>query len=190
MRSQLPQLNAQRQHEELRRLLPGYVRRFIEKAAPLVLIGIEGDLDGYFCFQALDPSALDWLWPVLEAYPVEQRDRLTVYKPENKKDAIFLHPGEPVFDRFRKYVCGRFAQAALQGGVFVHANAQQPYLFHLALISVVRKADPTQRQLAREEVLESRLIGLKQSGDEVVEAPPEYLTLLKEGEGIGFVNSP
>lgn len=185
VRSQLPQLNAQRQHEELRRLLPGDIRRFIEKAAPLVLIGIKGDLDGYFSFQALDPGALDWLWPVLEAYPLELHNRLTVYKPENKRDAIFLHPGEPVFDRFREYVCGRFAQAALQGGVFVDANAQQSYLFHLALISVVRKADPTQRQLAREEVLESRLIGLKQLADgQIEEAPPEYLTLLKEAEGI------
>jgi len=192
VRTQLPQLNSQRQHEELRRLLPGYVRRFIEKAAPLVEIGIEGDLDDYFSFQPLGAGVLDWLWPVLEAYPVEQRvseaapseHRLTVYKPENKRDAIFLHPGEPVFDRFREYVCGRFAQAALKGGVFIDANAQQPYLFHLALISVVRKADPTQRQLSRKEILESRIIGLKQSESEVVEAAPEYLTLLKEGEGI------
>ncbi|HAA26683.1 MAG TPA: hypothetical protein DCE56_02140 [Cyanobacteria bacterium UBA8553] len=184
VRSQLPQLNAQRQHEELRRLLPGYVRRFIEKAAPLVGIGIEGDLDGYFSLQALYAGALDWLWPVLEAYPVERHSRLTVYKPANKQDAIFLHPGEPIFDRFREYVCGKFAQAALQGGVFVDPNAQQPYLFHVALISVVRKADPIQLPLDREEILESKLIGLKQLGDEVTEAPPEYLTLLKDGEGI------
>lgn len=188
--TQLPQLNSQRQHEELRRLLPGYIRRFIEKAAPLVKIGIEGDLDSYFSFQPLNAGALDWLWSVLEAYPVEQRvseaapseHRLTVYKPENRRDAIFLHPGESVFDRFREYVCGRFAQAALKGGVFIDANAQQPYLFHLALISVVR-TDPTQRQ-SRKEMLESRIIGLKQSESEVVEAAPEYLTLLKEGEGI------
>ncbi len=147
-------------------------------------IGIEGDLDGYFSFQALYAGALDWLWPVLEAYPVERHSRLTVYKPANKQDAIFLHPGEPIFDRFREYVCGKFAQAALQGGVFVDPNAQQPYLFHVALISVVRKADPIQLPLDREEILESKLIGLKQLGDEVTEAPPEYLTLLKDGEGI------
>ncbi|MEQ8974975.1 MAG: helicase-related protein [Coleofasciculus sp. C1-SOL-03] len=185
VRAQLPQLNAQRQHEELRRLLPGYVRRFIEKAASLVDIEIEGDLDGYFSFQALQPGALDWLLPLLDAYPPEQRRRLTVYKPKNTREAVFLHPGEPVFDRFREYVCGKFAQAALRGGVFIDANAQQPYLFHIALICVVRKADSTQRQLGRQEILDSRLIGLKQGTEgQIEDAPPEYLTLLKEGEGI------
>lgn len=185
VRSQLPQLNIQRQHEELRRLLPGYVRRFVEKAAPLVGISIEGDIDGYFSFRANQPGALDWLLPVLEAYPTEQRDRLTVYKPENKKDAIFLHPGEPVFERFRSYICGKFAQAALRGGVFIDTNCQQPYIFHLLLISVVRKADPRQRQLARQEILESRLIGLNYFADgRIAQAAPEYLTLLKEGAGI------
>lgn len=44
VRSQLPRLQTLVKHEELRRLLPGYVRRFVAKAAPLVGIGIEGDL--------------------------------------------------------------------------------------------------------------------------------------------------
>ncbi len=38
----LPRLNATIEQETYRRLLPGYVRRFLEKAAPLVDIGIEG----------------------------------------------------------------------------------------------------------------------------------------------------
>jgi superfamily II DNA/RNA helicase len=185
VRSQLPQLNIQRQHEELRRLLPGYTRRFVEKAAPLVGINIEGDLNGYFNFRANQPGALDWLLPVLEAYPAEQRERLTFYKPENKKEALFLHPGEPLFERFREYVCGKFAQDALKGGVFVDTNAQQPYIFHLLLISVVRTAEPTQQRLARQEILESRLIGLKHlPNGQIQEVAPEYLTLLKEGKEV------
>jgi SNF2 family DNA or RNA helicase len=185
VRLQLPQLNLERQNEELRRLLPGYIRRFVEKAAPLVGINIEGDIDGYFSFRANQPGALDWLLPVIETYPIQQRENLTVYKPENKKDAIFLHPGEPVFERFREYITSKFAPDALRGGVFIDTNAQQPYIFHLLFISVVRKADSTQRQLARQEVLESRLIGLNYFADgRITENAPEYLTLLKVGAGI------
>lgn len=185
VRSQLTQLNIQRQREEMRRLLPGYVRRFVEKAAPLVGISIEGDLDGYFSFRAKQAGVLDWLLPILEAYPVEQRERLTVYKPTDKKTGLFLHPGEPIFERFREYVCSQLAQLALQGGVFVDTHTEQPYILHLLLTSVVRQADPTQQYLARQEIIESRLIGLKYLGNGFIEeAAPEYLTLLKENTGI------
>jgi hypothetical protein len=45
---ELPRLRADMEGETYRRLLPGYVRRFIEKAAPLVDVEIEGDLDSFF----------------------------------------------------------------------------------------------------------------------------------------------
>lgn len=185
VRSHLPQLKAQIEREQLRRLLPGYVRYFIEKAAPLIGIGIEGDLDSYFSFIAHQPGALDWLWPILESYPEELRSRLTVYKPNNKEEGIFLHPGEPVFDRFREYICNRFAEAALKGGVFVDPNAQEPYLFHLTLISIIQKADSTQQLLAGEEILECKLIGLSQTSDgKIKPVSAEQLTVLKGRKGI------
>src|SRR5262249_49006764 len=79
------------------RLLPGYVRRFIKTGAPLLGLGIEGDLDQTFRFRPLTPGALDFLWPLLETYPTESRGRLSVYKPKDESPSIFLHPGEPIF---------------------------------------------------------------------------------------------
>jgi hypothetical protein len=180
---ELPRLQIDLAQETYRRLLPGYVQRFIEKAASLVDIGIEGDLEDHFSLRALKSGALDPLWPVLESYPPEQRDRLTVYRPRDLQEAIWLHPGEPCFDRFRAYVCTRFAHDALKGAVFVDPTAARPYLFHLALIAVVRKVDPILRSFAREEVLEYRLIGLKhEEAGPVVECPVEYLLFLKGGD--------
>jgi len=185
VRVQLPRLKVKMEQEGLRKLLPGYVRRFIEKAAPLVGIGIEGDLDGTFSFKALKPGALDPLWPVLETYPAEQRNRLTVHRPTDGAEAVFLRPGEPVFDRFRACICARFAKQALKGGVFVDPTAQRPYMLHLALITVSRKADRSLPALARDDVLEYRLVGLKQEEDGPVEkCPVEHLLLLKGGHGI------
>ena len=41
-------VSATMEQETYRRLLPGYVGRFLENAAPLVDIGIEGDMHGVF----------------------------------------------------------------------------------------------------------------------------------------------
>ncbi len=148
--------------EGWRRLLPGYVRRFVEKSAPLLDLGIDGDLDGTFALKPLRPGALDFLWNLLETYPPARRQRLTVHKPRHADDALFLHPGERVFDRWRIHVCERFADAARRGAVFVDPTAICPYLFHLAAVSVSRRADAAFPSLARTEVLEYRLVGLKQ----------------------------
>ena len=183
VRSQLPRLQMDVEQETYRKLLPGYVRRFVEKAVPFVDLGIEGDLDGVFSLQARKPAALDPLWPTLEAYPPEQRNRLTVYRPDTPQDAIFLHPGEPFFERLHAYVSARLQRHALQGGVFVDPTADQPYLFHVALVTVARKADATLRALAHDEVLEYRLVGLRQvEGGPIEACPVEHLLLLKAGQ--------
>ncbi len=185
IRAALPALAAEMDREVYRRMLPGYVRRFVEKAAPLAGIGIDGDLNGHFAFQPLDPGALDALWPILEAYPPDRRNALTVNRPDDPDVAIFLHPGEPVYERFHDLVVDRFGRQALRGAVFTDPTATKPYLFHLARIGVMRRAEPTLPRLGREEVLETRLVGLKQGATGQVEVcPVEGLFLLKGGDGI------
>ncbi|MDH7578538.1 MAG: helicase-related protein [Bacillota bacterium] len=183
---QLPEQRARLEHETLRRLLPGYVRRFIEKSAPLLDIGIDGDPDGYFSLRPLRPGALDPLWPVLESYDPARWERLTVYKPPEGEQAIFLHPGELLFDRYCSLVRGRFAALALKGGVFVDPYAERPYLFHLALVRVMRRADPALPEVfGREELVESRLVALRQDETgKIEECPVEHLLLLRGAKGI------
>ncbi|MGQ9756426.1 MAG: helicase-related protein, partial [Desulfotomaculales bacterium] len=183
---QLAEQRAKIEREALRRLLPGYVRRFIEKSAPLLDIGIDGDPEGYFSFRPLKPGALDPLWPVLESYDPARWERLTVYKPPEGEQAVFLHPGEPLFDRYCSLVRGRFADLARKGGVFVDPYAERPYFFHLALVRVVRRADPALPEVfGREEPVESRLVGLRQDETgEIEECPVEHLLLLRGGTTI------
>jgi superfamily II DNA or RNA helicase len=177
--------------EGWRRLLPGYVRRFVERTAPLLGLDIDGDPDGAFAFTPQKPGALDFLWNLLETYPPSRRQRLTVQKPKDVDEALFLHPGEPVFDRYRVHVCERFAESALRGAVFVDPTARSPYLFHLAAVSVSRRADPEHPPLAKAEILEHRLVGLRQGEDgSVGQCPVEHLMLLKGGRGIPAGASP
>jgi hypothetical protein len=171
--------------EGWRRLLPGYVRRFVEKSAPFLGLAIEGDPDQGFAFQPTKPGSIDFLWNLLETYSPSRRSRLTVRKPKDAEEVVFLHPGEPVFDRLRVHVCEKFADDARRGGVFVDPLATEPYLFHLATVSVSRRADTSHPTLAKGEVLEQRLVGLRQSQDGTVDqCPVEHLLLLKGGSGV------
>ncbi|HRR86163.1 MAG TPA: helicase-related protein, partial [Phycisphaerae bacterium] len=184
---QLPRLRDDLEQEAYCRLLPGYVRHFIENAAPLVDIEIDGHLDGCFSLRPARKGAVDPLIHALEMYPAKQRGCLTVNRPDpdNKDRAIWLHPGEPVFERFRGLVSERLGDQALRGAVFIDPTTEKPYLFHLALISVIRQADPELPDLASEETLDCQLVGVKQyEGAEVVLCPVEHLLLLKGGHGL------
>ena len=188
VKHELPRLQEALSQETYRRLLPGYVRRFVEKALPILDIGIEGDLDGEFSLTPLKPGALDPLWPVLEAYPADSRKKLAIFRREgsDSQDAVSLHPGEPLFDHLRAYVCSKFGSSSLQGGVFIDPTASQPYLYHLALVEVVCQGDPALPGLAQEQMLECRLVGLRQEANgDISGAPVEELLLLRGGDGQG-----
>jgi superfamily II DNA or RNA helicase/DNA-binding XRE family transcriptional regulator len=185
VRSQLDALKDSLAVEEYRRLLPGYVMRFLEKACPKLGIALEGDPERRFVLRALRSRALDPLLPVIESYPPEAQTQFTVYRPERETEAIFLHPGEPVFEALRGAVLNQLGAAARKGGVFVDAAALQPYLFHVALVTVVRGADPAVPGLERTEIVEQRLVALRQEVDgTILPLPVEHLLLLKAGEGI------
>ncbi len=185
VKRQLPRLREDLEREAYCRLLPGYVRQFIENAAPLIGLKIEGDMDAEFALVPATPGAASTLFSVLDSYPATRQRRLTVVRPEQKDQSIWVHPGEPVFERFRASVSDLLGDEALRGAVFVDPTEERPYLFHLALTNVVRQADAELPELANEEPMECRLVGVKQyEGAEVSLCPVEHLLLLKGGRGI------
>jgi hypothetical protein len=111
-------------------------------------LGIEGDLDDTFSLAPQRSGALDGLLPLIELYPESVQNRLSVRKPKDANSAIWLHPGESIFDRLSQLVVCCYSLDALRGAVFVDPTAQQPYLFHIALVSVVAgtEACPTYNQ--------------------------------------------
>ena len=102
--------------EGWRRLLPGYVRRFVEKSAPLLGLGIDGDLGRHLRLRQAEARRSRLPLRPLETYPPARRERLTVQpSPGDAESCVFLHPGEPVFDRLRAIVCERFARRGPAG---------------------------------------------------------------------------
>jgi hypothetical protein len=176
----LPRLRTAMERDSLRRLLPGYVRRFVEKAAPRLNLAVEGSLDAVFSLRPLRDGALDALLKNLEASSGDLR--LTVTRPGPDSDAIFFHPGEPLFEHFREWVAGEFSAAALRGAAFIDPTAEDPYLFHLLRVELVREADPALPALGRRCLIESRLVGIRETAEGALEeCPVEHLLLLKSG---------
>ena len=183
VRRDLEELKDETEQETYRRLIPGYVRRFVDKSAPLLDLRIEGDLETTFTLAPRRARAIDPLLTLLESYPDEVRDRLTVYRPEDREDAVWLHPGEPVFDGISEAVIHRYGADGLRGGVFVDPYASQPYLFHIALVSVESGPSRGEEDSTAETdatTLDSQLVGLRQTEDGAIEeCPVEHLLLLK-----------
>lgn len=183
--AELPRLRADLEKEVHFHLLPGYVRQYIEQAAPLVNIDIVGDMGDIFTFHPNQSGAMDALLPTLESYSIDTRDHFSVSRLNEQHDFIWLHPGEPVFERFRSLVADQLAEQGKRGAVFIDPNTEKPYLFHMALVRIIRKADPEIPGLEKDELLDCRLIGVKQhEGAEISLCPVEHLLLLKGGNGI------
>ncbi len=182
VRSKLDGLKDEADHEVYRRLIPGYVRRFVERTAPLLGLRIEGDLETTFTLAPQRSRAIDPLLAAFEAYPREARERLTVYRPKDRREAVWLHPGESIFDSMSTSVIHRHGGDGLRGAVFVDPYASEPYLFHIALVSVERGPNQDEEGATSgvDTTLESRLVGLSQAEDGAVEEwPVEHLLLLK-----------
>ena len=179
VRSRLPELKAAMEQEQYRRLLPGYVRRFVEAASPLVDLRLEGDPDGLFDLAPARAGAADGLREAMDMYPEALRGRLTVHRPGAADSAIWMHPGEPVFERFCAALFARRAGEAVRGSIFIDPLAEAPYLLHLARTSILRRDGEAL------ETVESRPVGLRQESDGAISiCPLEHLLLLRGARGI------
>jgi hypothetical protein len=174
VKARLPAMREDIERERYLRLMPGYVQRLVERSAPLLGLGIDGDVSSGFRFKVQRQGAMDSIAPEIETYPSEARQRLMVRRPAFGEEAIWLHPGEPVFDAISGELLERFGSAALRGAAFVDPHAKEASLFHIATIMVLRRG-PT-----GEDVLEHRLVGLRQESDgSIQECPVEWLLLLR-----------
>ncbi len=215
----LPHLREQARLEDYRRLIPGYVRRFVEKTAPLLDLRIEGDAEASFRLAPNRPGALDPLLVAFEMYPEKARTHLSVRRPQARQNAIWVHPGEPVFERLVESVSDRYGNDGLRGAVFIDPYAKEEYLFHIALVSVERGPNqkgtkPADKAPVRAggsgagaTLLDLRLVGLRQRVDGasfgvgampesrarsqlIEEWPVEHLLLLKGAPDVAPGQSP
>jgi len=169
IRGQLARLQQEMAQEKMQWLLPGYMRQFIEHAAALFQLDIEGSLEQTFRFHSTRAGGLQWLYRAIEHYPAERQQALTLYPYIERDESIFLHPGEPVFERIRDRINLVCAQEARRGAAFEDASTQHPYLYHLLEATIIRREDPAFPQLQQREILRKHLIAFKQYETQEIE---------------------
>jgi hypothetical protein len=172
---ELPRLRAATEQEAFRRLLPGYVRQFVAGAADVTGFRIAGDLDGFFSITGGGGGSAP-LWEAIERYPVEAQSRLTVYRPPVTEPAIFMHPGEPVFERLREIVRSRCRADAGRGAVFEDPTATRASMIFAVETAIHKRDDTGQRPTTVESLF--RLVRVTADGD-VEPCPIEHLLLLR-----------
>lgn len=185
VKKELPRLRESIENESFFRLLPGYVRQYVIAAAPQLGMEIDGDIGDLFSLIPTRKGAIDALLETLDSYPPDQARLLSVQRPDDRRSCIWMHPGETVFERFREIAAALLGPAALRGAVFVDPTVEKPYLFHVARLTVVRKADSEVNEFANEEIVDCRLVRVRQSeGIDISLCPVEHLLLLRGGYGL------
>ena len=169
----LTNVQEQRESAETLRMLPAYVRSFFEDATLLVGYRINGDIEATFRLSRCPTS----VQKAIDRYPPHLRNRLTFSRelalPDNseKPEAIFLHPGEPIFDATRTHFLEEFSTEGERGAIYFDPQADEPYLFYLARIPIVKQTD------AEPYLLDEMLVGIKHFSDGRCEETPAHLLL-------------
>lgn len=163
----------QRESAETLRVMPAYVRGFFEDVAPLVGYRIGGDVEEIFRLSHCPP----FVRSVIKKYPPHLQDRLTFSRELalpagiDQPQAVYLHPGEPVFDSILTLFLGEFEDEGNRGAVYFDPQADEPYLFYLAKVPVVRQIGE------KPQILDEELVGVKQFSDGRCERTPAHLLL-------------
>lgn len=165
---------------EERRMMPAFVRGFFKDALQLLGLQWTGDLNSIF--HLVDPP--ETVRRAIESYPEDLADRLTfdrtvaMPKAALRPEAIYLHPGEAVFEAIMDLFLGHHDKEAERGGIFFDPHAQEPYVFALAKISVVRSAMDQHGNVTDErETLGEEMTGVRIFASGEIHAAPAHLLL-------------
>ena len=176
---QLPALREKMATEVYSQLLPGYVRQFVQDAAPLLHLRLSPLEENRYRLVPTRPRALDPLLPMLEAKTSDYFDITFTRPARGAGGPVWIHPGEPVFEQLRELVNFAAMPQARRGAVVVDPSSTHSYLLHLASVTILRRADPSLATLKADEVLEQSLVAVRQHEDGTMTVRPieEFLLL-------------
>ncbi len=160
VRHQLTALRQGRLAAEERRMMPAYVRTFFDGAVQRLGLRTKEETPGVFHFDfdgARDYGiAGEAVQRALLSYPADLREKLTFARLEalprgaSAPKAVYLHPGEEVFDAVLDSFLARFAADAERGGVFYDPQGEEPFFFALARVAVARPLLDEENELTAE----------------------------------------
>lgn len=136
----LGQLNNEIQVENFNKLLPAYVQNYVEQAAPLLGLNIEGDVATVARISVKDEQGA-WLRNLGREIPDGLPEFITVRRDAqvpnaNPNQISFLRPGDRIFDALCKETVSRFKKDVERGGIFCDPAAESAYFMAVYLCQV------------------------------------------------------
>lgn len=178
----LGQLNSEIEVENFNRLLPAYVQNFVEHAAPLLGVKIEGDVATMARFGANGGG--QWLRTLGADMPDGLPDFITVRRDAQVADVdpkriAFLRPGDRLFDALCAETVARFKGDVERGGIFCDPGADAPYFFAVYLCQVGCVDAGSGKR--RSDLFDKRLIAVRwDERGEFQACAPNHLLALRE----------
>ena len=162
----LGQLNSEIQLENFNRLLPAYVQNFVEHAAPLLGVKIEGDVATVARIGVANSNG-QWLRSLGVEMPDGLPDFITVRRDAQVPDVdpkriSFLRPGDRIFDALCAETLERFKTDVERGGIFCDPSAEAPYFLAVYLCQV--GCGDSGGKKGRSDLFDKRLIALRWDG--------------------------
>ena len=139
---QLPALKVKMATEVYSQLLPGYVRQFVQDAAPLLSLKLAPMEENRFRLVPAKPRAPDPLLPMLEAKTGDHFE-ITFSRPDGGGRAGVGLSGRTGFRSALRLVNFAPMPEARRGAVVVDPSSTHSYLLHLASVTILRRADPS-----------------------------------------------
>lgn len=159
----LGQLNNEIEIENFNRLLPAYVQNFVEHAAPLVGMKVEGDLTS-LARMGVAGTGGQWLRALGTELPDGLPDFVTVRRDAqisevDPKRIAFLRPGDRVFDALCAETLEKFQVDVERGGIFCDPTATTPAFLAVYICQVGCTVAGNGK--GRSDLFDKRLIALR-----------------------------
>ncbi|MBX9721392.1 MAG: DUF3883 domain-containing protein, partial [Candidatus Obscuribacterales bacterium] len=159
----LGQLNNEIQLENFNKLLPAYVQHFVEQAAPVLGLNIEGDVAEVAKVSVANNSG-QWLRNLgneladgIPEFITVRRDAQVAHV--DPKKISFLRPGDRLFDGLCAETMRRFQKDVERGGIFVDPSAEAPYYLAVYLCQV--GCGDTGGKKGKTDLFDKRLIAIR-----------------------------
>lgn len=181
---ELPRLHKDLDNEYLLRVLPGYMHTWIASAAPLLGLMIVGDLNSTFQLRSVPRIKIDHssLWDAINNQTKENDPKLSLHRDE--LNAIWVHPGEPVFEALRRLTWDILHTDALAGAVFQDYETTEPYILYAVRFYIQRHRND------KDEILDERLVCLQNFGNNnIKKCGLEKFLVINDAEDISYTSS-
>ncbi|MCB1193043.1 MAG: DUF3883 domain-containing protein [Leptospiraceae bacterium] len=168
---------------EILRLMPAFVRLYLQDILQFFNIQLIGDIQGVFSFNNLPENISKYLLQ----YEEHLRDKFTfekslaISKHSFVPSAIYLHPGEVIYDAISNWFLEKYSDIAKKGAVFFDPLTNEPYIFYLAKILILKSKDIQNKELLpnveTKDVVDQILIGIKKFQNNTCKEIPTHLLL-------------